>query len=223
MKATVPTPAQHKAPLQPRRPRGRPKTEDLGALEERLILVARELFFREGYGGTTMSDVAEVARVSKRTLYARFDSKAALLRGIVADQIQAWNTGRNHTPIEDHSTLRQTLLAYGDIVLRAGLSPDFVQLNRLLFGESGRFPELAEIANTRARLGVAYLAEQIREFADRESIPCRDPEAAAELFMMMLIGWSNTQILDNRIAPPSERHAWLHNCVRLFLGSRADW
>jgi AcrR family transcriptional regulator len=66
-------------PVQPRRPRGRPKTDDL-ALKARPLLVGRQLFFRHGYGATTMSAVAQAARASKTTLYARFPSKAATSR-----------------------------------------------------------------------------------------------------------------------------------------------
>ena len=72
----MPAKRQTSDPIQPRRPRGRPKTEDLAALEARLILVGRQLFYRHGYGATAMSAVAEAARVSKTTLYARFPSKA---------------------------------------------------------------------------------------------------------------------------------------------------
>lgn len=208
---------------QPRRPRGRPKAEDLAALEARLIQVGRELFFRDGYGATSMSEIARLARASKTTLYARFPSKAALLRAIVAEQVDSWDTGAHHTPIEGCATLEEVLLAYGDILMRAALSPDFVQLNRLLFAESGRFPELAEIAGARFQRGVAYVAGQIRAYAEREAAPCRDPEAAAELFLLILHSVSAPGVLEDRMASADARKAWLERTVRSFLGGRADW
>ena len=209
--------------VQPRRPRGRPKAEDLAELEARLIQVGRELFFRDGYGATSMSEVARLARASKTTLYARFPSKAALLRAIVAEQVESWDTGAHHTPIEGCASLEEVLLAYGDILIRAALSPDFVQINRLLYAESGRFPELAEIAEGRFRRGAAYVAGQIRAYAEREAVPCRDPEAAAELFLLMLQGVSTPGVLGDRIASPEARSAWLQGAVRSFLGGRRAW
>src|SRR4051812_9281247 len=91
-----------------RRPRGRPRTEDLKGLEARLLLEARKLFFERGYGATTMSDVADAARASKTTLYARYPSKAALLHAIVAEQIDSWGSGVYSVPM-DHGTLEETL------------------------------------------------------------------------------------------------------------------
>lgn len=209
--------------VQPRRPRGRPKAEELAGLEARLIQVGRELFFRDGYGATSMSEVARLARASKTTLYARFPSKAALLRAIVAEQVESWDTGAHHTPIEGCATLEEVLLAYGDILMRAALSADFVQLNRLLYAESGRFPELAEISGARFRRGVVYVAGQIRDYAAREAVPCRDPEAAAELFLLIMQGVSTPGVLADRMTSAETRQAWLERTVRSFLGGRPAW
>ncbi len=214
---------QPSEPVQLRRPRGRPKAQDLAALEARLVVVARQLFFTNGYGATTMSAVASVARVSKTTLYARFASKAALFRAIVAEQIESWDTGLHHTPMEHCDTLEETLQAYGDVALRAGMTADFIQLNRLIYSESERFPELGEIADARFRLGAQYLAGHIRAFAERDDTPCRDPDAAAELFLMTLVGWSSVMVVGNRVVQPDERKIWLHNTVRTFLAGRSNW
>lgn len=219
----MPAKSQASDLVQPRRPRGRPKAEDLAGLEARLIQVGRELFFRDGYGATSMSEVARLARASKTTLYARFPSKAALLMAIVAEQVDSWDTGAHHTPIEGCATLEEVLLAYGDILMRAAMSRDFVQLNRLLYAESGRFPELAEIADARFRRGLAYVESQIRIFAEREATPCRDPAAAAELFLLIVQGWASTVALGDRPVEPAARQAWLQRMVRSFLGGRSAW
>ena len=219
----MPVTTQTAESVQPRRPRGRPKSEDLAALEARLVTVGRELFFRHGYGATTMSEVASAARVSKTTLYSRFPAKAALFRAMVAEQIQSWDTGINHTPVDHAETLQDLLLAYGDVVLRAGTSSDFIQLDRLLYSESGRFPELAEIAAARFRLGVDYLAGQIESFAARERAPCRNAASAAELYLMMLTGSVNAAVLGDRTVTAAQRRTWLENAVRVFIASRASW
>lgn len=44
------------------------------------MAAATELFVRDGYHGTTMSDVARAAGVSDRTVYVRFATKAELLK-----------------------------------------------------------------------------------------------------------------------------------------------
>lgn len=210
-------------PVQPRRPRGRPKAEDLAALETRLLTVGRQLFFRLGYGATTMSEVAKAAQCSKTTLYSRFPSKETLFRAILGEQVARWDSGVHHTPLPPLETVEDLLLAYGDVVLRAGMATDFVQVNRLLNSESGRFPELAEIADARFRLGVDYLAGEIRDAADREKRPCPDPEWVAELFLTVTQGWCAVLILGDRTPSAETRKAWLAKTVRNLLDGRAAW
>lgn len=209
--------------VQPRRPRGRPKAEDLAALEARLLTAGRQLFFRHGYGATTMSDVAAAARCSKTTLYSRFPSKETLFRAILSEQVGRWDTGVHHTPMPAFNTVEEVLLAYGDVVLRAGLGADFVQVSRLLNSESGRFPELAEIARARFKQGVDYLTGEIRGAADRENTPCPDPEWIAELFLTTTQGWCACLILSDRTPSAEARKTWLARTVRNFLAGRSSW
>jgi AcrR family transcriptional regulator len=51
--------------------------------ERRIIAAAAELFLARGSRGTTLSDVAQAAGVSDRTVYVRFDTKARLLKRVV--------------------------------------------------------------------------------------------------------------------------------------------
>ncbi len=51
--------------------------------EERILAAARELFVRDGYAATTLTAVADAARVGHRTVYVRFGSKAELLKRVV--------------------------------------------------------------------------------------------------------------------------------------------
>ena len=210
-------------PVQPRRPRGRPKAEDLAALEARLLTVGRQLFFRLGYGATTMSEVAKAALCSKTTLYSRFASKEALFRAILGEQIARWDSGVHHTPLPAFDSVEEVLLAYGDVVLRAGMATDFVQVNRLLNSESGRFPELAAIADARFRLGLDYLAGEIRDAAEREGRPCPDPQWVAEQFLTITQGWCAILILGDRTPSAEVRKTWLARTVRNLLGGRSTW
>jgi AcrR family transcriptional regulator len=44
-----------------------------------IVVAARDLFIEQGYGRTTMADIAEAAGVSVETIYAAFRNKATLL------------------------------------------------------------------------------------------------------------------------------------------------
>jgi AcrR family transcriptional regulator len=51
--------------------------------EQRIIAAARALFIRDGYAATTLTAVADAARVGHRTVYVRFGTKADLLKRVI--------------------------------------------------------------------------------------------------------------------------------------------
>jgi len=65
----------------------RRKPEPAKAPLRRMVAVAREHFFAHGFRGVTMDDLAAELGMSKKTLYAAFPSKTALLRAVLLDKI----------------------------------------------------------------------------------------------------------------------------------------
>lgn len=208
--------------IEPRRGRGRPRAEDLAALEAGLVRAARQCFLARGYGATSMNEVARAARVSKGTLYARFPAKADLFRAIIDEQIQS--LGRKvHLSGPKPGTLEVMLRLYAQSSLRESLRADIVELNRLIYSEAGRFPELGEAVLDRTRVGVRQVSELIRECAVRESVPCRDPQAAAEAFTTLLRGFYGDALLKGRPLDEEDVKDWTRRAVKVFLGGRREW
>jgi AcrR family transcriptional regulator len=208
---------------EPPRPRGRPKADEIAELEARLIRVARQVFVARGYGATSMSEVARAARISKTTLYSRFASKGDLFRAIVDEQIRRAGLGRPTTATSAAASLEDELRAYAEHMTRISLGGDLYQVNRLIYSEAARFPELGEAAWQRARVGVAQVAELIRNHAERDGVLCRDPDGAAEVYIQMLRGWYHEHMLTNRPVSPTEMKAAIDRIVGIFTGGRANW
>ena len=53
---------------------------------------ARQHFFTHGFRSVTMDDLADELGMSKKTLYANFPSKAALLKAVIADKLGSVDT-----------------------------------------------------------------------------------------------------------------------------------
>ncbi|MDR3406557.1 MAG: TetR/AcrR family transcriptional regulator [Chthoniobacter sp.] len=64
----------------------RPGTD---AVRQRIVAGARRYFFSHGFRGVTMDDLAEELGMSKKTLYAHFPSKMALLQIVMSDKLSA--------------------------------------------------------------------------------------------------------------------------------------
>lgn len=64
-----------------------PGTRPIGnSAAERIVAAARAHFFAHGFRSVTMDDLAVELGMSKKTLYAEFASKAALLRAVLLDK-----------------------------------------------------------------------------------------------------------------------------------------
>jgi AcrR family transcriptional regulator len=59
------------------------------SLSQRIVTAARRHFFAHGFRSVTMDDLAEELGMSKKTLYACFPSKAALLEAVLLDKFRS--------------------------------------------------------------------------------------------------------------------------------------
>jgi AcrR family transcriptional regulator len=205
------------------RPRGRPTVEDRAELEARLVRVARQAFVAHGYGAASMNEIARAARVSKTTLYARFPSKADMFRAIIDEQIRSAGGAAPWPSQPQPETLEAKLRAWGEHMTLVSLDPEVMQLNQLIYSEAARFPELAEAAWRRARIGAGQIAAMIGEHALKEGAPCKDAESVADAYILMLRGSYLDAILRSRTPEPAEVRAAVARFVELLLAARASW
>jgi AcrR family transcriptional regulator len=77
--------------MPPRSPHSRRPPQERGRdnlAAQRIVTAARAHFFAHGFRSVTMDDLAEELGMSKKTLYASFPSKAALLQAVLMDKFR---------------------------------------------------------------------------------------------------------------------------------------
>ncbi|WP_250285480.1 TetR/AcrR family transcriptional regulator [Frankia sp. CiP1_Cm_nod2] len=132
--------------------------------EERILAAAHELFVRDGYAATTLTAVADAARVAPRTVYVRFGTKADLLRrvvdvAIVGDtqdldvQSREWYQAALVAPTVDE---RIGLLADGSAALMARAGD--------VFAVAQQAEPLEPVIAAAARAGRAATRDSMRSF-----------------------------------------------------------
>jgi AcrR family transcriptional regulator len=152
-----------------------------------IIQTAALAFQTEGYAGTGIADVAQRAGVSTKTLYRLVPTKADLFKMVVADRIERFMSAI-HEPEDATSDLvtglERILIAYTSL----SLDPEVVAVYKLVFGESSRFPEIAEVfyegAVKRTRVAMAQWLDRQRE---RGLIAIEDPDAVAGMLRGMMV------------------------------------
>jgi hypothetical protein len=119
--------------------------------------------------------------------------------------------------------LAEGLKAYGNRTLEISMEGDLLAVNRLIYSEGVRFPELGTASAERSGRGIADVAQFIAACAEADGVPCRDPEAIAAAFIFMLRGWYVDVLLSNRPVTVRQRQRWVETAVHALLAGRAEW
>lgn len=205
------------------RSRGRPTLEQGAEIDGQVLDVALAEFLRHGYGGTSMARIVRTAGISKTTLYSRYSSKEQLFRAIMTRQMDR-ALGATLVQLQISETdLEKGLGAYADRSLEISFKGGLLGVNRLIYSESHRFPELGIAAAERTQIGVRQIADFIVHCAAaRGSVPS-DPYAVAEAFILMLRGYYVNLMLTDRPVARAARQDWVHRTVRAFIAGRDGW
>lgn len=167
---------------------GRPSAEESGRIADRILDAATKHFLAEGYGATSIEQVARAAGVSKRTFYARFTDKAALFAAVLHRIVEGLRPRADASSFAA-ADLPSTLRHLAELILRAALTAQAIAVHRLIIGESARFPALAAAVNQNAANEEAV--ELISALLDREvrsgAITIEDTRFAARHFLQMVM------------------------------------
>ena len=209
---TVPTTITSPAP---RRTGGRPTAAGSADRDARILDAATTAFLRDGFAATSIERIAAAAAVSKRTLYARFPDKPAAFLAVVQRLVATWLTGFD-AALPDAPTLPNALLAAARGILAVALTPQALQLHRLVVSEAAR-PEIgAALQAGGARTGIERL-HQILQTHRPAQTPAR-LAFLAEQFQHLVLAGPQARALG--LGPPLDAaalDAWCQDSVALIL------
>jgi TetR/AcrR family transcriptional repressor of mexJK operon len=186
---------------------------------QRFVDAARQAFFQNGYGATSMSEIAAAVGGSKTTLWTYFPGKDELFAAVCDDLAERYGCALTveldpELPIEDQ------LRCFGKALIDTLNNADMVNLHRLVVGEAGRFPELARMFYERGpKRGKARLANLLAAAMDQGQIASGDPMLAAQQFVAMLQAqsWQWRLLGLVKSYSPAKRADELDTAVKSFL------
>jgi len=207
------------AAAEPQRGRGRPQLRCDEETRAIIVEAARSEFATSGYAATSMESVARRAGMSTKTLYRLIPNKAALFEATVTERIDRFVSivklracdGRDIA-----AALTEALIVCGELILDG----EVIALQRMILGESDKFPEVAETFYHKAiQRTEETLAGWLRAQAARGLIEIDDATVAAGMLLGMLVFQPMRAVMFGHKEPPSrqeiERRA--KECAALFL------
>ncbi|MEA5619078.1 TetR/AcrR family transcriptional regulator [Cronbergia sp. UHCC 0137] len=179
---------------------------------------AMQEFLIHGYAATTMDRVTAAAGVSKTTVYSYFQDKERLFTALIEKMAQegyqvVFNPQDTQFFVGEPSIVLRRLAV--NIVEHIKYKQESLNLIRLIIGESGRFPLLAQVFLLNVDKPVFELLTQY--FTDHPELQLSDPQAAARIFMGTLIHYKITQyMLHGQEILPLDRDRLIDNLVDLL-------
>jgi len=202
-----------------RRPRGRPPVRSDDETRRVVLEAAGHEFRSKGYAATSMTDVAQRAGVSTKTMYRLIATKADLLRGVVSARVGRFLPDFDTDTLDAlplAEALERMLLAYGKLTL----NEESIDIARLVLTEGDRFPEVAAAFYETAVVRTCEaMSAWLRRQCERGLIKLDDaPTAASMLRGMMIMEPQRAIMLGRRsIHDTDEIAARAKACARLFL------
>ena len=196
---------------------GRPTAAAAALLEPTILDHATDAFLRDGYAATSIEAIARQAHVAKRTIYARWDGKAALFLAVVRRLIDNWLAAVGTWP--EDGDLTSALREAARSILTVALTPEAVALYRLIIAEGRRFPELyAIMRQAGADEGARRIATLLLRGVQEGHVRALPVGVAAEQFMQLILGVPQRRALaGGDPMTPAEIAAWCDDAVTLFL------
>ena len=131
-----------------------------------IVEAAIKVFLEHGYGGTSMDKIAEVADLSKVTVYNHFKDKKDLFKKVM--QAHCENLAQNAPKISlnTQASLEQNLTRLAENIVSALLAPRSVALMRVVIFETGQIPELGSLIWHEGKLP---LLDEFRSYLELEN------------------------------------------------------
>jgi AcrR family transcriptional regulator len=158
-------------------------------VRDRILSAAFTAFRERGFSEATTSEIATLAKASKRELYACFENKQEMLIAGIAEHAKRIRPPLDLPAPRSREALLRTLTAFGTATLRGVCEPGVLAVYRLAIGESERSPKIANALDSAGRkANRAALSAFLAKAVANDLLAHHDPATMADFFCALLWG-----------------------------------
>lgn len=188
------------------------------AKTQKILEGAMKEFLSAGYGGASMDNIAALSGVSKATVYSHFNDKENLFRALI-EHLAHQKLGTlsdeniNETFIGNPE---EVVKHFAKTLLKNSENSEFLDFMRLIIGESGRFPALAQTVVKSLHQPVIEALTQY--FKTNTNLV--DPEISARIILDSLVHFIiMNKMFGGEAILPVEQDRYIEGLVDLIVRS----
>lgn len=187
-----------------------------------IIQAAKDEFRDNGFSATSMDRIAEVAGVSKRTVYNHFDSKEALFKAVAQDMCDIFQRISDF-PYDPSTPLRAQLKTIATRQMDLLRSERFLRLFKMLTAEALAAPEITRPIVENLEKENVGLVGWINEARDDGKLNISNPVWASRQFLALLEAFTSWPYLYGLepIQEASQCKEIIDSALDMFLGQYA--
>ena len=158
------------------------------AKTQAILAGAMQEFLKHGYAAASMDKIAKAAKVSKATVYSHFADKESLFNAVMQNLVK--DKFKTVMGLQEPQSLeKDPKIVLSNMAMRmldnAKSDRTFQDFIRIIMGESGRFPELAQAyVRSLAKPAIETLTQY---FEAHPQLKLDDPEATVRVMMGTLV------------------------------------
>ncbi len=191
-----------------------------------IVNAARQVFLRDGYDGASVDAIADLAGVSKQTIYNYGADKDQLFIQVIEEATESCGTGWTAAlaDVPEHQPdLERELLAYASLLIDKALDQEGLAIRPLLLTIGRKHPDLVDdwIRNGQGTI-LRTLGERFRRMNEWGSLSIPAPgHAASQFFAMITWEADNASSLGANEADPGALEEAIRSAIRLFIAGYA--
>jgi AcrR family transcriptional regulator len=171
-----------------------------------LLEVAEQALIELGYERATLQIIAQRAKVSKKTIYAKYGGKPGLLRAVL-DRIADRNMATDLSLL-DRDDPAEGLYEWARMIMRSTRTPAAHAITAISMREGLRFPEFREAMEEARRVRQQTpLRSYLERLQDRGLIRPVDCDEIASIFLWVLSQEMVTAVSAGTAQPLSDAEA----------------
>jgi TetR/AcrR family transcriptional regulator of autoinduction and epiphytic fitness len=181
-----------------------------------ILAGATEVFRLEGFDAASMDRIADVSKVSKRTIYNHFGSKDALFEAVV-EALVAVLVSRKQIQWDPAKELDVQLRAFARAKTSIVENEQWLALIKVVLGVAIQQPDRARAIMLKAVDGEAALVRWLVDADKAGALRVPDPETSSKVFWGMVAGTLFWPQIFEEPYTPKRREKLMDELIETFL------